>query len=85
MSDIWNGNCIVTNALITSLCSWTYLEESERSGMAVLEVNIPTGYFIHQPKLDRYVLSGKVPTLKRARYMTDKVLMYFEYVSSLFI
>ena len=48
--------------------------------MAVLEVNIPTGYFIHQPKLDAYVLSFMVPTLKRAKYLTDKVVFYFDYV-----
>lgn len=63
--------------------SWTYLEESERSGMAVLEVKIPTGYFVLQTRLDEYVLSGLVPTLRRAKYYHDKVVIYFDYVSDL--
>jgi hypothetical protein len=60
------------------------LEESERSGMAVLEVKIPTGYFVLQSRLDNYVLSGYVPTLRRAKYFSDKVVFYFDYVSALF-
>ncbi|CAG7733856.1 unnamed protein product, partial [Allacma fusca] len=60
--------------------SWTYLDESEQSGMAVLEVKLPTGYFVHQPRLDKYVLSGQVPNLKRARYLPDKVVLYFDYL-----
>ncbi|OXA62186.1 Complement C3 [Folsomia candida] len=64
----------------TSCQSWTYLEESERSGMAVLEVKIPTGYFILQTRLDEYVLSGLVPTLRRAKYFHDKVVIYFDYL-----
>jgi len=63
------------------LFSWTYLEESERSGMAVLEVKIPTGYFVLQKKLDDYVKWGAVSTLRRAKYMPDKVVFYFDYVS----
>lgn len=54
-----------------------------RSGMAVLEVKIPTGYFILQTRLDEYVLSGLVPTLRRAKYFHDKVVIYFDYVSNL--
>lgn len=64
---------------------WTYLEESERSGMAVLEVTVPTGYFLHQKKLDDYVKYGDrlgIPTLRRARYFPEKVFFYFDYVSS---
>ncbi|ODM98885.1 hypothetical protein Ocin01_07797 [Orchesella cincta] len=59
---------------------WTYLEESERSGMSVLEVTVPTGYFLHQKKLDEYVKYGAVSTLRRARYFAEKVVFYFDYL-----
>lgn len=49
--------------------------------MAVLEVGVPTGYMIQQQKLDAYVLARKVPTLQRAKYLTTKILFYFDYVS----
>ncbi|XP_026743707.1 CD109 antigen [Trichoplusia ni] len=61
--------------------SWTLLEESPRSGMAVMEVGIPTGYMIQQQRLDAYVLSRRVPTLQRAKYLPTKILFYFDYLS----
>lgn len=59
-------------------------EESPRSGLAVLEVGIPTGYMIQQQRLDSYVLSRSVRTLQRAKYQPDKLLFYFDYVSVAF-
>lgn len=53
--------------------------------MAVLDVAIPTGYWIQQQKLDAYILSKRVRNLQRARYQEKKVLFYFDYVSSLVI
>lgn len=61
--------------------SWIHTEESERSGMAVLDVTIPTGYWIQQQKLDAYVLSNRVRNLRRAKYMERKIVFYFDYVS----
>lgn len=49
--------------------------------MAVLDVAIPTGYWIQQQKLDSYILSRRVRNLQRARYQERKVLFYFDYVS----
>ncbi|CAG9136452.1 unnamed protein product [Plutella xylostella] len=60
--------------------SWTYLDESPRSGMAVLDVGIPTGYMVQQQRLDAYVLSRAVPTLQRAKYLPTKVLFYLDYL-----
>ncbi|KAI5634954.1 a-macroglobulin receptor domain-containing protein [Phthorimaea operculella] len=60
--------------------SWTLLEESPRSGMAVVEVGLPTGYMIQQQKLDAYVLSRRVRTLQRAKYTPSKMLFYFDYL-----
>lgn len=57
------------------------MNESIRSGMAVLDVTIPTGYWIQQQKLDAYILSKRVRNLQRARYLNNKVLFYFDYVS----
>lgn len=48
--------------------------------MAVLDVTIPTGYWIQQQKLDAYILSRRVRNLQRARYQHNKVLFYFDYV-----
>lgn len=61
---------------------WNNLNESIRSGMAVLDVTIPTGYWIQQQKLDAYVISKRVRNLQRAKFNDKKVLFYFDYVSS---
>lgn len=60
---------------------WTNTNESIRSGMTVLDVAIPTGYFMQQQKLDNYVLGQRVRNLKRAKYEEKRVLFYFDYVS----
>lgn len=58
------------------------MNESIRSGMAVLDVSIPTGYWIQQQKLDAYILSKRVRNLQRARFLHNKVIFYFDFVSS---
>lgn len=60
---------------------WNNYIESERSGLAVLDITIPTGYIIQQQKLDAYILSRRVRNLQRAKFFDRKVLFYFEYVS----
>lgn len=60
---------------------WTNTDESIRSGMAVLDVSVPTGYMIQQQKLDAYILSQRVRNLQRARFQERKVLFYFDFVS----
>ncbi|XP_012257005.2 CD109 antigen isoform X2 [Athalia rosae] len=64
----------------TSCQKWTNTNESSRSGMAVLDVTIPTGYIIQQQNLDRYILSRQVRLLQRARFQEKKVLFYFDYL-----
>ncbi|XP_063238725.1 CD109 antigen-like [Bacillus rossius redtenbacheri] len=59
---------------------WTNVNESIRSGMAVLDVAIPTGYIIQQQDLDAYILSRQVYNLRRARFLERKVLFYFDYL-----
>lgn len=59
---------------------WIHQTESARSGMAVLDVAIPTGYIIQQQKLDAYIRTRNVPNLQRARFQEQKVLFYFDYL-----
>lgn len=72
---------IIFHILLSLTPSWINRQESERSGMAVLDVTIPTGYWIQQQKLDSYVLSNRVRNLRRAKYQNSKVIFYFDYVS----
>lgn len=62
--------------------SWIRTEESPSSGMAVLEVNLPSGYYLQQQTLDAYVRSGVVRNLREARYEEKKLEMYFDYLDS---
>jgi len=59
---------------------WILTRESHSSGMAVVEVTIPTGYLIQQQELDSYVRSGHVRNLQEARYQERKVTFYFDYL-----
>ncbi|ENN78171.1 hypothetical protein YQE_05324, partial [Dendroctonus ponderosae] len=61
---------------------WTNLNESERSGMAVLDVTIPTGYIVQQQDLDAYIISRRVRNLQRAKFHERKVFFYFDYLDS---
>jgi CD109 antigen len=63
---------------------WVYLEESSMSGMAVLEVTIPTGYVIQQQELDVIVKSSPLRNLEEARFYDRKVVFYFDYLDSTF-
>lgn len=57
------------------------MNESVRSGLAVLDVTIPTGYIVQQQDLDAYIRSRRVRNLQRARFQERSVLFYFDYVS----
>ncbi|KAG7207858.1 hypothetical protein KM043_009457 [Ampulex compressa] len=59
---------------------WINTRESPRSGMAVLDVAIPTGYIIQQQNLDSYILSRRVRNLQRARFQEQRILFYFDYL-----
>lgn len=61
------------------LCtSWINTDLSRVSGMAVLEVDIPTGYVTMNSTLRDYVQSGIVPNLKRAESYGRKIVFYFD-------
>lgn len=65
---------------------WTLLTESPRSGMAVLEVPLPTGYMIGQNVLDRIINASSTATLsyprnlREARLTERKINFYFDYI-----
>ncbi|XP_022237429.1 CD109 antigen-like [Limulus polyphemus] len=61
---------------------WTNQAESQESGLAVLEMSIPTGYAVLQRELDSYVQSGQVKNLRQANYRTRRVFFYFDYLSA---
>ena len=61
---------------------WINTRESNTSGMTVLDVAVPTGYFMQQQVLDEYVLSQKVRNLRRARFLDNKAVFYFDYLDN---
>uniref|UniRef100_T1IYG4 CD109 antigen n=1 Tax=Strigamia maritima TaxID=126957 RepID=T1IYG4_STRMM len=67
---------------LQSCQSWLPTNESEISGMAVLELEIPTGYVVDQENLISYVLSGKVNKLTEARFYERKIIFYFKHLDS---
>ncbi|KPM04684.1 LDL, Prenyltransferase and alpha-2-macroglobulin domain-containing protein [Sarcoptes scabiei] len=63
---------------------WINIKESLTSGMTVLEVTIPTGYFIQQQDLDLMVRTSSINNLKEARFSNRKVVFYFDYLDTSF-
>merc|ERR1711878_178312 len=66
-----------------SCFAWLCTDESPVSGMAMLEVDIPSGYIMLQPDANKIVRSRAVPQLKDADMEKQgKTLWYFEHVTS---
>ncbi|XP_066263111.1 CD109 antigen [Euwallacea similis] len=61
---------------------WTNFNESHRSGMAILDITVPTGYIVQQQDLDAYVISRRVRNLQRAKFEERKVYFYFDFLDS---
>ncbi|XP_014674066.1 PREDICTED: CD109 antigen-like [Priapulus caudatus] len=61
---------------------WVYTEESDRSGMAVIEADVPSGYVVHQMELDDLAENGNVRNLMRADFEGDRVVLYFDYMDT---
>lgn len=70
-----------SNLMMEVCVRWALTSESPRSGMAVLEVPLPTGYQITQSKLDLYVNTSNQRNLREARVAERKIYYYFDYVS----
>jgi hypothetical protein len=66
---------------VRSCMSWTCTNESETSGMAMLVVDIPSGYILLQPDANHIVRSGVIPELKDAdSNKPGKTIWYFEHI-----
>ncbi|XP_048773201.1 CD109 antigen-like [Ostrea edulis] len=66
---------------MTPCVSWVYEARSKQSGLAVLEVDIPSGYVIMNDTLRALVNNPTSPAnLKRAEFYARKVVFYFEYL-----
>ncbi len=66
---------------IRSCFAWTLEEESDRSGMAMLVVDIPSGYLILQPEANALVRRRVVPELRDADVTKPgKTIWYFDNV-----
>jgi CD109 antigen len=66
---------------IRSCFSWTLTTESPVSGMAILEVDIPSGYIILQPEANQIVRSRVVPEMRDADVLKPgKTIWYFDYI-----
>jgi len=69
---------------VRSCMSWTCTDESPTSGMAMLVVDIPTGYVMEQPDANKIVRSGQIPELKESDVDQSKskgiTIWYFEHI-----
>lgn len=59
---------------------WVRPDISNQSGMAVIELDIPSGYRITMDVLRAYAASGEVPTLHRAELRGRRAGFYFDYL-----
>ena len=68
---------------ITSCFAWTLLSEGNTSGMAMLIIDIPSGYIMLQPDANRIVQQKPpvIPQLKDADVLKEgKTIWYFDYI-----
>uniref|UniRef100_A0A0P4W2L0 Alpha-macroglobulin receptor-binding domain-containing protein n=1 Tax=Scylla olivacea TaxID=85551 RepID=A0A0P4W2L0_SCYOL len=66
----------------TACQRWTYTEESETSGVAVVEMHLPSGYYVMQDDLIRLVQSRKVRNLRWAYRTTTQVKFFFNHLDT---
>ncbi|GAB6022547.1 hypothetical protein CHUAL_006653 [Chamberlinius hualienensis] len=65
---------------ITSCQRWVLQKEAPQSGVAVFEIDVPTGYSQDIPTFFNYVNSGRVRNLRRMSVNDRKVYAYFDYL-----
>ncbi|XP_076330818.1 alpha-2-macroglobulin-like [Tachypleus tridentatus] len=59
---------------------WKLLSESPTSGMAVIELTLPTGYMMYKPIMDSYIRKEVVPRLRRGRVLPRSAVFMFDYL-----
>ena len=67
-------------SFIISCIRWVATHISPYSSAAILEVELPTGFFVRKNELRKYQRVGRIDS-QRSRYTKEKVVMYFDYVS----
>ena len=66
---------------IKSCFAWTLHAEGNTSGMAMLIVDIPSGYIMLQPDANRIVKQRRIPQLKDADVLKEgKTIWYFDHI-----
>ncbi|CAD5111927.1 DgyrCDS1188 [Dimorphilus gyrociliatus] len=58
--------------------TWTRPDISKKTGLVLMEVDLPTGYIIMNDLLRSYVQSHTVKNLARAEYLDKKVVFYID-------
>ncbi|XP_064599225.1 CD109 antigen-like [Liolophura sinensis] len=77
----WGGRN--NSVLELTVCTrWLLLQKSVHSGLAVMEIEIPTGFVVMNDTLRSYVQSKAIPTLRRAESYYRKVVYYFDYIDT---
>ncbi|XP_068231654.1 CD109 antigen-like [Palaemon carinicauda] len=67
---------------ITTCSKWTDVEESETSGVAVVEIHLPSGYYVMQDDLIEIVNSRTVRNLRWALRTDTQVKFFFNHLDT---
>jgi hypothetical protein len=66
---------------VEACARWLLTNESLFSDLAVMEIDLPTGYLQVRQAVDDYVDAGLIPNLKRARISPRIAVFMFDHVS----
>ncbi|XP_013420589.1 CD109 antigen isoform X3 [Lingula anatina] len=85
--DLWIKNLTLTgrnfSMMVMEACAkWKRLDIGPSSGLAVMEISLPSGYFAMNDYMFAYGESGSVDNLRRAMYNDKRVYFYFDYINS---
>jgi len=70
----------VSFIFILNVFSWVATQFGERSGSVILEVDIPTGWFVRKQQLRIYQRVSRIES-QRSRFTKQKVVLFMDYVS----
>jgi CD109 antigen len=71
----WTACANWTGHLLPQQYAW------DKSGLAVIEVHLPTGYVVMNDYLRDYVTNGSVPNLRYARFRPGRVHLFFKEIT----
>ena len=66
---------------IRSCGKWLLTDRHPTSGLAVMAIDLPTGYLQYKPVIDELVNNGRTPLLRHARVLPKSAVFMFDYVS----